>query len=271
MKPALEGILQPCLLRDDVEGVERILGGRHNDIDADSGVSVLAMAAAAGAGRVVEALLLEGAPPQVGGVVSPLHEAVKGRHRAVVEILLRAGADPDESDEDDEETALSLACSFEEWEIAEVLVKAGAVRCDPQGVVKLHTSGPLSLAGIVAETVATAAPQRVADYLRAFAGQEREAGGPSTPERARQMKATRVLLEGLLPRYQRWVRFEELAVAGRKDELRRALENLGDEERVEARTAAIVAAIVAGRWDVYQDLFADGVDVGAVGSMAGPS
>lgn len=266
LKPGLEEALAVFLRSDDVESVERALGGLDNVIDADSGVSVLGMAASAGATRVVQALIHRGVPPQVGGVVSPLQEAVKGRFAAVVEVLLSASADPDESDEDDEETPLSLACYFEAWEIVGLLVDAGAVRCDPEGLAKLLAKGPLLLADRVVERVVAAAPHRAVDYFSVLAGHEREAGGSLPPERARKLKSTRVLLEGLLPRYQRWASLEDLAVAGRKDELRRALERLDDEERLQARTAALIAAIGNARWDVYQEFFGDGVDVRAVAS-----
>ncbi len=258
--------IQSALAQDDPLGVERALGVFENVMDARTGETVLSLAVDAGAVNVVDRLLASGVPPNAGGVELPLAAAVRMHRPEMVEVLLSRGAQADEPDAEGD-SVLSLACSLRRWDLADQLLNAGAKELSPDGAVAAILGAPVDQARRIVSSAlfARTDQHRGSEVLRALV-LARGTNTDLTPERQQLMAEVEAACERLLPKHRRWVRLETLAKKGAKDELRAELERLERALQPAARSAAIVAAMVAGRWDVYQEFFPDGVDANAVAS-----
>lgn len=265
MQEDLASLVGVALAADDPADVERQLGAFENAIDPRTGDSLLGLAASAGAQRVVSRLLELGVSPSAGGADSPLHAAILADKESMVELLIAAGASPDEADADGD-SALALACSLGRWRIGELLVGSGARALPVDAAQKAVLEAPPSLARrLVQVSVPKGDAHAAAELLRLLV-MARNSDLGVDPARDRFVAEVEGDLEKSLAGRRRWARIEALAKKGAKLDLRVALERLDPAERRTARTAAIVAAIASARWDVYQEFFPEGVDINAVAS-----
>ncbi|MEL7061879.1 MAG: ankyrin repeat domain-containing protein [Acidobacteriota bacterium] len=113
--------------RNDIPQVWALVRGRHNlqVVDAETGLTPLALAAEMGHGEIVRILLEADVDPDLGGATTPLEAAVLEGDLEIVQSLLEAGADVNRAVSGGSTPLMSAAATGDE-EIAWRLIERGA-------------------------------------------------------------------------------------------------------------------------------------------------
>lgn len=118
--------LDKAIERNDLSEVQRLVqAGADLNHMGDYDATPLANAAALGHLAIVEYLLKSGADPNNGGCRVMLHVPCGRGHTEVCRLLLDAGADPNEQDEDGGDT-IGMAIFKARLEVLKLLIERGA-------------------------------------------------------------------------------------------------------------------------------------------------